>query len=118
ERQSNQAILPQEVERLSQVALQIEALATVTQEEITGVQAFHKAGNAGNPMILPSAISQSARGGWRRTVKEKKRIVGLILVTLALTISGSYLYIKRKEFLPLPGKPFEKLTKQKLTAHG
>jgi Tol biopolymer transport system component/DNA-binding winged helix-turn-helix (wHTH) protein len=114
ERATNEERLAQED---SQIALQSESLAGDFQEAASAASSAHQVEAVDDAIAKQGAVLQAAKRAWRKTLKTKKRLAIFSLLILAVPLSAIYLYIRHKE-LPLSANPFEKIAKQKLTAHG
>jgi DNA-binding winged helix-turn-helix (wHTH) protein len=109
----------QAAEALPHASAQIdESLALILKEEAGDLQPVQGIDNLRQQTTTGAAAPQTTKFNWAIADKKRKRMAVLALVIMALTISGIFLYARRKELLPLATPPFQKMSKRKLTAYG
>jgi eukaryotic-like serine/threonine-protein kinase len=117
--ESDQEILPQEVEVLPQVAAVIDPSSPASlPEDATQTQAIPEMEPLREPLSQERAIPETVIRGGRVTDKRNRWFAVLTLLLIGLIISAIYLYNRSKELLPLSPTPFQKISKRKLTAYG
>jgi Tol biopolymer transport system component/DNA-binding winged helix-turn-helix (wHTH) protein len=117
--ESDKEILLQEIESPPQTTAQIDpALQADLPEEAIPLQVTGEIEYVKVPVSEKHLSSQTVIRSWKITGKRNSQFAVLTLLMMALTVSGIYLYSKRKELLSASTPPFQKVSKRKLTAYG